>query len=255
MKKSIFIIAILLLLVSLTTTAQNFQGKIYYSSKSKVHSVHNMDRFTDEQKAAVKRQQDAVSAKKYVLEFNKNHSLFTEDIKLSLLPTRPMRTGGGMDLVNSPGNFYKDLVTKSYVNQKDLFGRKFIIQDELKAIDWQKTDEVKTIGKYVCFKATAQIANTNKYDDDENQGETITVVAWYTLDIPVSQGPGMYWGLPGLILEVQSEDVVYLCSKIELSKTDDIVIKAPKSGKKISNKKFDTLFAQRLQALKDRHAN
>jgi len=213
-----------------------------------------MDRFTDEQKAAIKKQQDAVSAKKYVLEFNKNHSLFTEDIKLSLLPTRPMRTGGGMDLVNSPGNFYKDLITKRYVNQKDLFGRKFIIQDELKTINWQKTDEVKTIGKYVCFKATAQISNTNKYDDD-NQGETITVVAWYTLDIPVAQGPGMYWGLPGLILEVQSEDVVYLCSKIELSQTDDIVIKAPKAGKKISNKKFDNLFAQKLQDLKDRHAN
>ena len=255
MKKSIFIIAILLFMVSASAKAQNFQGKIYYSSKSKVHSVQNMDKFTDEQKAAIKMGQDAASAKKYVLKFNKNHSLFTEDIKLSLLPTRPMRSGGGMNLINSPGNFYKDLETKSYVNQRDLFGKQFIIQDELKTIDWQKTDEVKTIGKYLCFKATAQIANTNKYDDDDNQGETITVVAWYTLDIPVSQGPGMYWGLPGLILEVQSEDVVYLCSKIELSKADDIEIAKPKAGKKISNKKYDNLFAQKLQDLKDRHAN
>jgi len=241
--------------VSFTATAQNFQGKIYYSSKSKVHSVHNMASFSEEQKAAIKKQQDAVSAKKYVLVFNKNHSLFTEDIKLSLLPTRPMRTGGGMDLVNSPGNFYKDLITKNYVNQKDLFGRKFIIEDKLNGIDWQKTDEVKTIGKYLCFKATAQIANTNKYANADNQAETITVIAWYTLDIPVSQGPGMFWGLPGLILEVQSEDVVYLCSKIELSKTDSMHIKAPKAGKKISSEKFDNLFAQKLQDLKDRHAN
>ena len=255
MTKSIFITAILLLMVSISVSAQNFQGKIYYSSKSKVHSVHNMDKFSDEQKSAIKKQQGAVSAKEYVLKFNKNHSLFTEDIKLSLLPTRPMRTGGGMDIINSPGNFYKDLVAKSYVNQKDIFGKKFIIQDELETIAWQKTDEVKTIGKYLCFKATAQVANTNKYDDDDNQGETITVVAWYTIDIPVSQGPGMYWGLPGLILEVQSEDVVYLCSKIELSKTDDMVIIAPKAGKKISNKKFNSLFAQKLQDLKDRHAN
>ncbi len=254
MKKSIFI-STMLLLVSLSASAQSFQGKIYYSSKAKVHSVQSMDGFTEEQKAAIKMGQDVASAKKYVLKFNKNHSLFTEDIKLSLLPTRPMRTGGGMNLINNPGNFYKDLIAKRYVNQKDLFGKKFIIQDELKTINWQKTDEVKTIGKYVCFKATAQIANTNKYDDDDNQAETITVVVWYTLDIPVSQGPGMYWGLPGLILEVQSEDVVYLCSKIELSKIDDIVITAPKAGKKITNQKFDKLFAQKLQDLKDRHAN
>jgi GLPGLI family protein len=228
MKKSIFINTILLLMVSISISAQNFQGKIYYSSKSKVHSVHNMDNFTDEQKAATKKQQAEVSAKKYVLEFNKNHSLFTEDIKLSLIPTRPMRTGGGMDLVNSPGNFYKDLVTRSYVNQKDLFGKQFIIQDELETIAWQKTDEVKNIGEYVCFKAIAQVANTNKYDDDDNQDETITVVAWYTLDI---------------------------CSKIELSKTDDIEIKAPKAGKKITTIKFDKIFAQKLQDLRDRHAN
>ncbi len=255
MRKSIFITGILLLMVSISSTAQNFQGKIYYSSKSKVHSVHNMDRFTEEQRAATKKGQHEASVKKYVLEFNKNHSLFTKDIKLSLLPTRPMRSGGGMNLINSPGNFYKDLVTKSYVNQKDIFGKKFIIKDTLETIAWQKTDEVKTIGTYVCFKATAQVANTNKYDDDANQGETITVVAWYTIDIPVSQGPGSYWGLPGLILEVHSEEVVYLCSKIELSKTDDIVITAPNAGKKITNKKFNSLFAQKLQDLKDRHAN
>lgn len=254
MKKSITTNTLLLFLATLSVSAQNFQGKIYYSSKSKVHSVQSMESFTEDQKAAIKKGQDAASAKKYVLEFNKKHSLFTENTKLSLLPTRPMRSGGGMMMINSPGNFYKDLLTKTYVNQKDLFGKQFIIQDDLETIAWKKTDEVKTIGKYVCFKATAQIANTNKYDDD-NQGETITVVAWFTLDIPVSQGPGMYWGLPGLILEVQSEDVVYLCTKIELTETDDIVITAPKGGKKISNKKFDTLFAQRLQALKDRHTN
>ena len=45
----------------------------------------------------------------------------------------------------------------------------------------------------------------------------IAVEAWYTLDIPVSHGPGEFWGLPGLILEVSAGNTTMLCSKIVFS--------------------------------------
>ena len=106
------------------------------------------------------------------------------------------------------------------------------------------------IGKYTCFKATAKIINGSSKDNSSTN-----VVAWYTIDIPVSQGPGKYWGLPGLILEVQTEDVVYTCTKIELSQANDIGIKIPKKGKKISQKKFDKLFVSTLNDIRERHAN
>jgi GLPGLI family protein len=56
---------------------------------------------------------------------------------------------------------------------------------------------------------------TNFMDNLEMPKETI-VTAWYTPEIPVNQGPDKYWGLPGLILEVNDGKTV-LCSKVVLN--------------------------------------
>ena len=46
--------------------------------------------------------------------------------------------------------------------------------------------------------------------------ETQTVTAWYTPQIPVSNGPEEFQGLPGLILELSYDSQTILCSKISL---------------------------------------
>lgn len=95
-------------------------------------------------------------------------------------------------IIKYPGNHYKNIATKRDVNPKDIFGKQFIMHQALEVINWKKTDEVKTIGKYLCFKATAEIPNEKSFEDKNTTG---TVTAWYTIDIPVSHGTGMYWGL------------------------------------------------------------
>ncbi len=245
MKYSMQIIAILFLLISAPTNGQNLQGNIQYSSKSKVHVLINIEKFSKISQEKFKVGHDASSRKNHVLNFNKNNSLFTEVIDVNINPSLGMRSNpkGPSLMINRPGNFYKNLKTKNFINQKEFFGKHFIIRDKLPTINWQKTGEVKMIGKYTCFKAIVKENNTT------------SVVAWYTIDIPVSQGPGKYWGLPGLILEVQTEDVVYTCTKIELNQANDIVIKIPKKGKKINQKKFDKLFISTLNDIRERHAN
>lgn len=245
MKFSMQIIAILFLLISVPTNGQNLQGNIQYTSKSKVHVLINTDNFSKISQEKFKAGHAASSRKNFSLNFNKSNSLFTEVIDANINPSLGMRSNpkGPSILINHPGNFYKDLKTKSYINQKEFFGKQFIIRDKLTPINWQKTGEVKMIGKYTCFKAIVKKNNTT------------SVVAWYTIDIPVSQGPGKYWGLPGLILEIQTEDMVYTCTKIELSQSNDIVIKMPKKGKNISQKKFDKLFISTLNDIRERHAN
>lgn len=249
MKYSLLLITTVILVLSVPVTAQNFQGTVHYSSKSKVHVLINTTDFSEKMKEKFKTGHDASSIKQHVLEFNKNQSLFTEKKEVNINPSRGMRSNpkGPAMMINFPGNYYKDLTAKTYVNQKKFFGRQFIIRNTLKTINWKKENEIKTIGKYTCFKATAKTSKEN--------GETTDVVAWYTIDIPVQEGPGEYWGLPGLILEVQTENVVFTCTKIILNQTSSIAIKIPKKGKKISSTKFEKLFVSTLKDVKERHTN
>ena len=73
---------------------------------------------------------------------------------------------------------------------KDLYGDKFIIEDSLKHIKWKIESEIRTIANYKCRKAVGKIC------------DSVYVVAFYTDDIPVSSGPHMFGGLPGMILEL-----------------------------------------------------
>ncbi len=64
----------------------------------------------------------------------------------------------------------------------------------------------------------------------------VTVTAWYTLDIPISQGPGEYWGLPGLILEVSEGRTAILCSKITLNPKEKIPLRPLKRKRNYSKR-------------------
>ena len=164
----------------------------------------------------------------------------------------------------SNGKLYKNINDNTYKNQVDIYGKLFLIQDSLQTIDWKITDEVKTIGKHTCFKATAILKNrglpTNfrpggqQTDDSKEErkigDEMIIVTAWFTLDVPISQGPAMYYGLPGLILEVNAGNTTILCSKIELNKKEEI-INAPKNGKKINQKKYDELLKKKANEVRE----
>ena len=78
----------------------------------------------------------------------------------------------------------------------------------------------------------------------------ITITAWYTMDIPVNQGPEGYWGLPGLILEVNDGKTTILCSKIVLNPKDKAEIKAPNNGKVISQKDYDETIIKKMEEIR-----
>ncbi len=66
----------------------------------------------------------------------------------------------------------------------------FIYEDDLNMQEWNlQEDSTKTILGYECQKATCKF-----------RGREWT--AWFALDIPISDGPWKFSGLPGLIMEV-----------------------------------------------------
>ncbi|RXM45981.1 GLPGLI family protein [Flavobacterium sp. YO12] len=74
----------------------------------------------------------------------------------------------------------------------------------------------------------------------------IEVIAWYCPTIPLSYGPKEFGGLPGLILELHDDKIVYLVSKIDINSNLDIKINEVK-GKIITEENFDKIVEQTHQ--------
>jgi GLPGLI family protein len=150
--------------------------------------------------------------------------------------------GGGTDDIS----FY-DLTHGTSTEQRDMFERKFIINDSIHKLNWKLTGESKTVLNHVCQKAIAQRIGTrmimnmdNGKVDRKEVSDTSAIVVWFTADIPVAAGPGEYQGqLPGLILEADINNGRQLFKAIEISpKADFASIKEPKNGKKVTRDQF-----------------
>ncbi len=87
--------------------------------------------------------------------------------------------------------------------------------------------------------------------DDYEMPKEITITAWYTPEVPINQGPEGYWGLPGLILEVNDGKTVVMCSKLVMNTKDKVEIKAPKNGKQVKQKEYDEIVAKKMEEMKD----
>ncbi|MBC7846622.1 MAG: GLPGLI family protein [Flavobacterium sp.] len=277
MSKIIFTIAILFT-VHLGLQAQVFQGMAVYESKTstaefKERMAGNKD-IPPERLKMIEERMKSMFEKTFILNFDKTASIYKEEEKLDA-PTQQGQ-GGGMRMMSSMtgagGTFYKDIKTKSYTVDKEFMGKEFLVKDSLPNLKWKMEGETRVIGGYNCFKATAirpvsktdfrnfapkkeetatakpadATKKTNFMDQIEVPKEVV-VTAWYTPEIPVNQGPEGYWGLPGLILEVNDGKTVILCSKIVLNPKEKAVIKAATKGKVVTQKEFDEIMIKKME--------
>ncbi|MGB6269640.1 MAG: GLPGLI family protein, partial [Olleya sp.] len=98
--------------------------------------------------------------------------------------------------------------------------------------------------------STKTDAPKDPFEDIEIPKE-VEVTAWYTMDIPVNSGPGEYWGLPGLILEVNSGRTTILCNKIVINPEDKNEIKKPTKGKEISMEEYQETVKKKMEEMRE----
>ena len=77
--------------------------------------------------------------------------------------------------------------------------------------------------------------------------DSAAVEAWFAPEIPNSAGPGLYGGLPGLILMVTNAATgeVYSAESVELGDYDDHA--APVVGRSISREEYDRRVAWQIE--------
>lgn len=113
---------------------------------------------------------------------------------------------GGFYIQDEIGNvIYKDFTSDSLKIREIVYLEPYVSSEPIPEMRWNITNTTKKIGSF-----TAKLATTNFRGRNYN--------AWFTEEIPVSDGPWKFSGLPGLILEVvsENEDYKFLFKSIEM---------------------------------------
>lgn len=269
------------LFATFNLTAQDFQGMAVYESKTSVGDqmkrIEDNKDITPEMRKMIEQQMKMMLEKTFVLNFNRTESVYKEEEKLDAPGMHPgfkmmsSMMGGG-------GRQYKNIKDKVFFQEKDIFGKEFLVTDSLAQIKWKMVNETRKIGDYTCYKATAEVVadkgnmmnyrpkkgaeeamkekseeelRKTNFTDMVEMPDTKTITAWYAPEIPVSQGPENYWGLPGLILEVSDDKTTILCSKVVLNVKEKAEIKAPTKGEKVTPEEFADILIKKIEQMRD----
>ena len=240
--------------------SQNIQGIATYKSQRKM-DIQLDSTMNDGMKEQIMAMLKKQSERTYYLEFTNDESQYKQEVKLD---DDSVIEGGGMKLViagNGGGNdvLYKNLKENQYADQVEIFGKEFLIKDALENRDWVMEKETKNIGEYTCFKATYTTTRTVMVAESSSDGENkevtseeeVTVMAWYTPQIPVKNGPANYGGLPGLILEVNDGSETILCSKIVLNPEKGLAIKEPTKGKVVTATEYEEIMEKKMKEMNE----
>ncbi len=216
--KRLLIILNILVLTSIAAHAQFVTaGKIEYERKINLHAqLEEME--DNEWFSRMKAQMPKFTMSYFNMAF--------DTARVSYKPGKEVENpfkmmGGGPATENV---VYTDLVGKHVKSAKLVFEQKYLVNDTLRKSEWKEKDEIRIIAGYKCHKAVSIIC------------DTVYVVAFYAEDIPVSGGPEMFGGLPGMILElaVPRLHTTWVATKVELivpAETDYVI---PDKGKKMT---------------------
>lgn len=280
MKKSILLLFALFIFGM--TNAQNIKGKAFYESKTTVdmENFGGREMSEDMKKQILERMKNYLE-KTFVLTFNGKESIYREEEKLE---AGTGNQGFGMMMSSfSAGDQYKNLETGQFLEEREFFGKQFLINDSIQDFQWEIGKESKQIGQYLAIKATAvkkvdpndfsmmrRRSDRDRADEDKKEGikktdttrsddpfdeieipKEVIVTAWFTPQIPVQNGPGEYAGLPGLILELNVDRTTLLCSKIVLNTKESDAIAPPDKGTELTREAYNKIVKEKTEEMRE----
>jgi len=221
------LIIICLLSSSTALHAQFIQtGKIEFERKVNIYAQlkemeeNGGNQFIEQMKAKIPKFSNSF----FDLSFNTSKSFYKpgKEVEGSVMKM----FGGGPATENI---VLSDFTSHTVKASKKVFEQKFYVEDTLRVLEWQVKDEIRTIANFKCHKAVAKIC------------DSVYVVAFYTEEIPVSGGPEMFGGLPGMILElaIPRLHTTWTAQKVELITPNETEFTVPDKGKKVNEKELE----------------
>ncbi|GAB5550897.1 MAG: GLPGLI family protein [Saprospiraceae bacterium] len=243
--KKITLLLCCLLGFSLFINAQN-EGEVLFQETMKIEiKLPEGSGITAEQ---LKKMMPSERVSKYVLSFNETATLYKakkgeepEDQEFNS-DNGEMRIKMRFSGASADNATYLDLKKETLIEKKDFMGKTFLVQDKDPKLPWKLGTETKMILDYNCRKASAEI-------DDR------TIEAWFTTELPIASGPGSYFGLPGMILEVSSDGKSgkrhLMATEVNLKTLEADQITAPKKGKKVSSEAFKKIVEEKTKEMQE----
>lgn len=180
---------------------------------------------------------------KFELIFSGDESIYRAQ-KQEELPTTSTSPGGppmGMRFGGGRANrvVYKDLAKDTMIDSRDFMQKQFLITGTPTLRKWKIGTKHKEILGYNCLEASFR------------EDSATTMVAWFSPQLPVSNGPSDYQGLPGMILQVDVNDGLrmFTASEIKLDSVDTSVIVAPNKGKEVTAEEFEKIREEKMKEM------
>ena len=155
-----------------------------------------------------------------------------------LLTDSAMRNGGGLDGMYSTYekrkrqtegyNVYKGYPNEGILSFSRPIGDWFEYSEPMALMKWKIIEGDTTIIDHPCKKAVTNWRG-RKW------------IAWYTLDIPISDGPWKLHGLPGLILAAEDLSGDFSFNAFAIEKKTSPIIRIDKPHQKVTIKKLNEL--------------
>lgn len=145
------------------------------------------------------------------------------------------------------GSFnYKNLSDSILLQKYGTMRGEEIVWEKLKTYDWKIERASKEILGYTTRKATAVIDSVN------------TLEAWFAPKIAIKNGPHVYWGLPGLILELTSKknkrESTFRAIAINNIK-DEVKLEVLNKEEAITNEEFKKRNEEYIKKLKEMYSD
>lgn len=177
-----------------------------------------------------------------VLFFSESESLMKNAPEKKDDKTTEVRGDGfmfrAMGRAQADNETYMNLDEGTITEKRDFMGRTFLIGGDQPTYAWKLTGEQSEYLGYPVQKATALRDST-------------TIEAWFSPEIPVSAGPELFAGLPGmiLVLSINEGKMQYAATEIKLHGLEEGTIKAPKEGKKVTRAEFDQIMEEKMKEM------
>jgi GLPGLI family protein len=259
MKKYVFSTA--LLISAFSSIAQIKQGRVLYERQVKMQGRALIQGAPENPEVARFLSQPRID--RFELLFGNNQSIWQKAD--DEMPAEELPSGGPIRISFMGGNddvTFVDISSGKRTDQVEVGGKKFIVEDDIKQLNWKVSEETKIILGHPCRKATAETVGKrprtqiiNGEIKKEEVTDTTYSTAWFATDIPVFAGPMYPKQLPGLILELDLDNGRMIYKAIELTEKADVAkIKVPQKGKKVTTqelqKERDALMQQMQQNFK-----